>query len=98
CSSRRRHTRSKRDWSSDVCSSDLAHLLSLFEFDPEVPQIRFHANGLLLAAGPANPKSDRRFRASEHLSCPILGPITGPGLDTPGGACAAAREIGRAHV
>src|SRR5699024_11855411 len=23
--SRRRHTRSKRDWSSDVCSSDLAH-------------------------------------------------------------------------
>src|SRR5699024_11543328 len=25
-SSRRRHTRSKRDWSSDVCSSDL-HLL-----------------------------------------------------------------------
>src|SRR5207249_8177561 len=25
-SSRRRHTRSKRDWSSDVCSSDLKHL------------------------------------------------------------------------
>src|SRR5437868_15222756 len=25
-SSRRRHTRSKRDWSSDVCSSDLALL------------------------------------------------------------------------
>src|SRR5699024_11909236 len=24
-SSRRRHTRSKRDWSSDVCSSDLYH-------------------------------------------------------------------------
>src|SRR5699024_10172497 len=24
-SSRRRHTRSKRDWSSDVCSSDLKH-------------------------------------------------------------------------
>src|SRR5699024_11990228 len=27
-SSRRRHTRSKRDWSSDVCSSDLHLLLS----------------------------------------------------------------------
>src|SRR5699024_11222950 len=27
-SSRRRHTRSKRDWSSDVCSSDLTLLLS----------------------------------------------------------------------
>src|SRR5699024_11623871 len=26
-SSRRRHTRSKRDWSSDVCSSDLSHSL-----------------------------------------------------------------------
>src|SRR5699024_11807601 len=25
-SSRRRHTRSKRDWSSDVCSSDLGEL------------------------------------------------------------------------
>src|SRR5699024_11993736 len=25
-SSRRRHTSSKRDWSSDVCSSDLLHL------------------------------------------------------------------------
>src|SRR5207249_8789222 len=28
-SSRRRHTRSKRDWSSDVCSSDLLSLLRL---------------------------------------------------------------------
>src|SRR5699024_11462837 len=27
-SSRRRHTRSKRDWSSDVCSSDLASVFS----------------------------------------------------------------------
>src|SRR5699024_6155773 len=27
-SSRRRHTRSKRDWSSDVCSSDLEGILS----------------------------------------------------------------------
>src|SRR5206468_9055394 len=26
-SSRRRHTRSDRDWSSDVCSSDLAYML-----------------------------------------------------------------------
>src|SRR5207249_9663095 len=30
-SSRRRHTRSKRDWSSDVCSSDL---LSIPEYHP----------------------------------------------------------------
>src|SRR6266513_4545474 len=31
-SSRRRHTRSKRDWSSDVCSSDLLYALSLVAF------------------------------------------------------------------
>src|SRR2546428_7671725 len=29
CSSRGRHTRSDRDWSSDVCSSDLARLQKL---------------------------------------------------------------------
>src|SRR5699024_11718834 len=28
-SSRRRHTSSKRDWSSDVCSSDLHHVAAL---------------------------------------------------------------------
>src|SRR5699024_1347545 len=30
-SSRRRHTRSKRDWSSDVCSSDLTYVI---EYNP----------------------------------------------------------------
>src|SRR5699024_11881064 len=29
-SSRRRHTRSKRDWSSDVCSSDLGRFFCFF--------------------------------------------------------------------
>src|SRR5699024_12016454 len=44
-SSRRRHTRSKRDWSSDVCSSDLgstsfrAHFWTLC---PEVRDGAFH--------------------------------------------------------
>src|SRR5207249_7852026 len=32
-SSRRRHTRSKRDWSSDVCSSDLFLSLRLHTID-----------------------------------------------------------------
>src|SRR5699024_4526165 len=31
-SSRRRHTRSKRDWSSDVCSSDLARFIGVLVF------------------------------------------------------------------
>src|SRR5699024_11461801 len=30
-SSRRRHTRSKRDWSSDVCSSDLVKSYRMFD-------------------------------------------------------------------
>src|SRR5699024_11675823 len=32
-SSRRRHTRSKRDWSSDVCSSDLGIIHQLISVD-----------------------------------------------------------------
>src|SRR5699024_11801653 len=35
-SSRRRHTRSKRDWSSDVCSSDLLDLKVLDEHGKQV--------------------------------------------------------------
>src|SRR5206468_9839789 len=31
CTSRRRHTRSDRDWSSDVCSSDLEVLRSYYQ-------------------------------------------------------------------
>src|SRR5437870_4221734 len=31
-SSRRRHTRWPRDWSSDVCSSDLQHILTKRDF------------------------------------------------------------------
>src|SRR5438105_7012362 len=34
-SSRRRHTRSTRDWSSDVCSSDLKRILPLTRRAPE---------------------------------------------------------------
>src|SRR5437870_1633136 len=34
-SSRRRHTRWPRDWSSDVCSSDLAECLSLENYEAQ---------------------------------------------------------------
>src|SRR5699024_12015582 len=40
-SSRRRHTRSKRDWSSDVCSSDLGY--TIYEYNPTVFK-PFHVN------------------------------------------------------
>src|SRR5690625_6850612 len=33
-SSRRRHTRWPRDWSSDVCSSDLVHLVEYVSYEP----------------------------------------------------------------
>src|SRR5204863_2135062 len=46
-SSRRRHTRSLRDWSSDVCSSDLS---SSDSRAIERPQIPFVAVGGTLAA------------------------------------------------
>src|SRR2546422_4718773 len=36
-SSRRRHTRCSRDWSSDVCSSDLDHLVLDLLLDGEDP-------------------------------------------------------------
>src|SRR5699024_4198854 len=36
-SSRRRHTRSKRDWSSDVCSSDLSQ--GLINSTPAIEQV-----------------------------------------------------------
>src|SRR5215208_1640820 len=36
-SSRRRHTRWPRDWSSDVCSSDLEPVVAVLPVDPAVP-------------------------------------------------------------
>src|SRR5207249_6598958 len=38
-SSRRRHTRSKHDWSSDVCSSDLTHSKSSGRIDWRVTEV-----------------------------------------------------------
>src|SRR5699024_11541380 len=50
-SSRRRHTRSKRDWSSDVCSSDLVLGLMTVYTNPEaatqdVPTLFMVQNGV----------------------------------------------------
>src|SRR5207249_9262634 len=55
-SSRRRHTRSKRDWSSDVCSSDLLGDTYLLEHQPEraLPYLT-----QALAGDPSNPDIHR---------------------------------------
>src|SRR5699024_11691023 len=55
-SSRRRHTRSKRDWSSDVCSSDLASTLAYRNVE-QLFRACAKNNILILGAFP-NPESD----------------------------------------
>src|SRR5207249_7674822 len=45
-SSRRRHTRSKRDWSSDVCSSDLLRSLDDDAGDPQSVRKRLELDAL----------------------------------------------------
>src|SRR5690606_39963162 len=50
-SSRRRHTRFSRDWSSDVCSSDLAELITARSIEPhttEALSAEAHGNRALL--------------------------------------------------
>src|SRR5207249_8498273 len=74
-SSRRRHTRSKRDWSSDVCSSDLAAggvlgVPALVPAGLRLPAFATSAGVALIAAVLArartahrtDPKSERRLR------------------------------------
>src|SRR5207249_9522450 len=73
-SSRRRHTRSKRDWSSDVCSSDLAEAAreyaawNLFTGDRDDGQHyasgRFLPTSSLAAAGSEPPV---RFEPAEPV-------------------------------
>src|SRR5438067_4336952 len=88
-SSRRRHTRSKRDWSSDVCSSDLppragggvkfpAHIVQ-YQGEPEFFELRV---------------SDVKVNAPVDLTQPPARGGRGGGRGAaPGGAPA---EIGRA--
>src|SRR5699024_12088314 len=45
-SSRRRHTISKRDWSSDVCSSDLGVDHVLLPVDDELPPVFAHESDI----------------------------------------------------
>src|SRR5699024_11389646 len=51
-SSRRRHTRSKRDWSSDVCSSDLRRMQELFRIH-NIDTVGFGAAAPLALMGKA---------------------------------------------
>src|SRR5699024_4092353 len=70
--SRRRHTRSKRDWSSDVCSSDLS--------DVSVVKAQIHAGGRGNAGGVkvAQNLDEVRTYADEILGKTLVTPQTGP--------------------
>src|SRR5437868_12444023 len=53
-SSRRRHTRSKRDWSSDVCSSDLAAYIN-FITSPQAMDVSVETGNLPVLASSKQP-------------------------------------------
>src|SRR5690606_39934468 len=71
-SSRRRHTRFSRDWSSDVCSSDLAgvtlerYMVSSFLCGPSAPAALQTAS---VFWNPARPRS-RCFHLPLYPCCP----------------------------
>src|SRR5438067_4338270 len=69
-SSRRRHTRSKRDWSSDVCSSDLLHTYGDLRPCPrEQITVRMQVLfGLVAAVADGVREIDRRVSAAEIRS------------------------------
>src|SRR6266536_4557764 len=69
-SSRRRHTRSTRDWSSDVCSSDLGAIF--VEENEEVPPgsiVVFSAHGV--APEVHDQARERALRAID-ATCPLV--------------------------
>src|SRR5699024_11977692 len=81
-SSRRRHTRSKRDWSSDVCSSDLKTSLSSM----------FEAVGSY-AAGTMSLEDVEEFEAK---ACPTCGSCSGMYTANSMNCLTEVLEIGRA--
>src|SRR6266536_5305420 len=67
-SSRRRHTRSTRDWSSDVCSSDLADFLASHVAERrggELSRVLSSANGLAGSRGGYAIGSAGRFEGGD---------------------------------
>src|SRR5215813_5655427 len=68
-SSRRRHTRCGRDWSSDVCSSDLYRPVYVAERGVNLPALGFYVFAVPLAFGPIRPWSLRPVTALAGTLC-----------------------------
>src|SRR5699024_6927206 len=93
-SSRRRHTRSKRDWSSDVCSSDLEGDLPADagdELEGHLPVVDVEGSELLVEnvrLDPAGAAFERRIRAHRdrrRVGLSFAGESRPPGVDSVGG-------------
>src|SRR5690606_16670367 len=80
-SSRRRHTRFSRDWSSDVCSSDLVEVASWLQEDG-VDLVDVSSGGNVPATIPVGPGYQVKFAAAvrERTGLPVaaVGLITDP--------------------
>src|SRR5699024_12090074 len=77
-SSRRRHTRSKRDWSSDVCSSDLiVNTASVAAFASGAPMmIPYCASKMAILGMTESLEAELRTNnSSVHLSVLAPGPV-----------------------
>src|SRR5207249_7642411 len=88
-SSRRRHTRSKRDWSSDVCSSDLGA--------PKVREVDVTVGGTRFLEIPESPgmAAARKVSPYGYLSDVEPGPIF-VGVERPMKVYTIDNKIGRA--
>src|SRR5260221_4446910 len=72
-SSRRRHTRSLCDWSSDVCSSDLI-LISIGPSGLPTDPTRFRISslGITMYAGPRSEEHTSELQSHSDLVCRLL--------------------------
>src|SRR2546429_3614933 len=74
-SSRRRHTRCSRDWSSDVCSSDLKRVFTLRVREPCACAVVHHDVPLVPAALIVRIRSEEHtseLQSRLHLVCRLL--------------------------
>src|SRR5699024_11506997 len=74
---RRRHTRSKRDWSSDVCSSDLDSRSTLYAGDLakgfEIPVIHVNADDPIACLSAARIATEYRKRFGKDFLIDVVG-------------------------
>src|SRR5699024_11643446 len=82
-SSRRRHTRSKRDWSSDVCSSDLLQFADPAHWNVQLPggshRSQLLHRGLFLIGHHSGPSEIGRASCRERVGVAVAGGVVGRG-------------------